>query len=344
VLAEINSDQLADAQKLLDDAAGTADVAAESRWQAEWNLARALQVHDQTAQALQRVTRLVGEAGAAALKPELLVRMAWLQAHLAFEAGTPAEAIRLVDALLARMETPAMAALPAALTTEVVSTSVLLKAQALLAASNPRAGAAAEGLALLTKLRSDFPKSDAAVYSFVVEANYHAARYEVSEAQSLFTHLADTYPDSPIAPFALYEAALNAERRGQDAYYEDALRLIERLVTTYPQSDLVFYARMKEGDLLRKLNHFAPAQRTYEWLVDNFPQHRDVLLAQLALGDCHYAQAASDPSHWESAETIYERLQDYPTAPVDLRVEGSSTGTPSSSAATRREPKQPGGW
>ena len=59
-------------------------------------------------------------------------------------------------------------------------------------------------------------------------------------------------------------------------------------------------------------------------LVDNFtePEHQeDVLLAQLALADCHYAQAASDPSHWESAAVICERLQDLPTAPVDLRVE-----------------------
>ncbi len=321
VLAEINAGQLAEAQTLLDDAAGSAGIDAVSRWQAEWNLARALQVQDQTAQALKRVTRLVGEAGAAALPPELSVRMAWLQARLAFEAGSPAEAVRLVDGLLARLETPALAALPVALKTDVVSTSVLLKAQALLAANNPRAGAAQEGLALLKQLRADYPKTDAAIYSFVVEADYYSARYEISEAQSLFTHLADTYPDSKIAPFALYEAALNAERRGQDAYYEDAYRLIERLVTTYPQSDLVFYARLKEGDLLRKLNQFAPAQRTYEWLTNNFSQHRDVLLAQLALADCHYAQAASDSSHWESAEAVYERLQDYPTAPVDLRVE-----------------------
>ena len=56
-------------------------------------------------------------------------------------------------------------------------------------------------------------------------------------------------------------------------------------------------------------------------LVDQFPEHQDVLLAQLALADCHYAQAASDPSHWESAAAICERLQDLPTAPVDLRVE-----------------------
>ena len=321
VLAEINADQLTDAQTLLDEAAGAAGVDAVSRWQAEWNLARALQVHDQTAQALQRVTRIVGEPGASALPPELLLRMTWLQARLAFEAGSSTEAIRLVDALLARLETPAMAALPAALKTEVESTSVLLKAQALLAANNPRPGAAPEGLDLLKKLRADYRKTDAAIYSYVVEADYNAARGDIVAAQSLFTNLADSYPQSVYAPFALYEAALNSERLGQDKDYEYADRLLERLVTTYPQSDLVFYARMKEGDLLRKLNQFGAAQQVYESLVNRTPPYPDVLLAQLALADCHYAQAASDPSHWESAEVIYERLQDYHTAPVDLRVE-----------------------
>ncbi len=321
VLAEIDADQLDEAQALLDEGAGAAGVAAVSRWEAEWNLARALEAHGQTAQALQRVTRLVGEAGAAALPPELYVRMAWLQARLAFEAGSLAEAVRLADALVARLETPAMAVLPAPLRADVASTSVLLKAQALLASGASRASAAQEGLELLKKLRTDFPKSDAAVYSFITEADYYSGRNEIVEAQALLTRLADNYPDSIYAPFALYEAALNVERRGQEAYYDEAYRLLERLVTTYPKSDLVFYARLKEGDLLRKLNQFAQAQQVYELLVNHFPPYPDVLLAQLALADCHYAQAASDPSHWESADTIYERLQDYPTAPVDLRVE-----------------------
>jgi tetratricopeptide (TPR) repeat protein len=83
----------------------------------------------------------------------------------------------------------------------------------------------------------------------------------------------------------------------------------------------MFYARLKQGDLLRKLNKFGAAQQAYQLLVDNFPEHQDVLLAQLALADCHYAQAASDPAHWENAAVICERLQDLPTAPVDLRVE-----------------------
>jgi len=321
VLAEINAGRLDAAGALLDQAAAAPGIDAVSRWQAEWNLARALQVNDQTAPALARVTRLVGEPGAAALSADLAVRMAWLQARLAFESNALADAIRLVDALLARLAGPAAVALPANLKTDVASTSVLLKAQALLVSAKTRPAAAAEGLALLAQLRQEYPKTDAAVYSFVAEADYYAARYEIGEAQRLFTKLADDYRDNAYAPFALYEAALNAERRGQDAYYEDANRLIERLVTEYPQSELVFYARLKQGDLLRKLNLFGPAQRVYELLVNNYAQHQDVLLAQLALADCHLAQAATDSSHWESALTIYERLQDLPTAPADLRVE-----------------------
>lgn len=322
VLAEISAARLDVAQALLDEAARTAAIDPVNRWQAEWNLARALQVQVQTAQALQRVTRLVVESAAASLPLDLLVRMAWLQARLAFESDAPAEAIRLVDALLVRLDAPATAALPAALKTDVASTSVLLKAQALLALSKTRPAAAKEGLEFLKKLRDDYPKSDAAIYSFIAEADYYSARNQIVEAQHLFTNLADTYPDNKYyAPFALYEAALNVERRGQDSYYDEADRLLERLVTSYPDSDLVFYARLKEGDLLRKLNKFGAAQQVYEDLVNHFAQHQDVLLAQLALAECHYAQAASDPTHWESAQTIFERLQDLPTAPVDLRVE-----------------------
>jgi tetratricopeptide (TPR) repeat protein len=322
-LAEINAGRLDDAQTLLDEAAGTAGIDAVSRWQAEWNLARALQVGGQTTQALKRVARLVNEPGATAMPADLLVRMAWLQARLAFESGSPAEAIRLVDALLARLEAPASATLPAVLKTDVASTSVLLKAQALLASGKTRPAAVQEGLDLLKKLRNNYPKTDAAVYSYIAEADYHSARNEIVAAQTLFTSLADDNPDSNYAPFALYEAALNAERRGQDNYYDEAYLLLERLVTTYPKSDLVFYARLKQGDLLRKQNKFGAAQQAYQLLVDNFPEQiqPDVLLAQLALADCHYAQAANDPSHWESAAAICERLQDLPTAPVDLRVE-----------------------
>ncbi len=315
--------RLADAEALLDAAAAPPGGDPVSRWEGEWNLARALQVHGRTAGALQRVTRLVNEAGAAARPPELAVRMAWLQARLAFENGAPDDAIRLVDALLARLGSGPWGALPPEFKSAVASTSVLLKAQALLKSGKSRPAAAQEGLDLLKRLRIDHHDTDAAVYSFIAEADYYYERNVIVEAQRLCTGLADAYPRSKYAPFALYEAALDAERLGQDSSYEEANRLIERLVTDYPKDELVFYARLKQGDLLRKLNQFGSAQKVYEFLTVNFAQQKaqDVLLAQLALADCHYAQAGADPSHWESALAIYERLQDLPTAPTDLRVE-----------------------
>ncbi len=153
VLSEINAGQLDEAQTLLDQTRNVPGVDAVSRWQAEWNLARALQVAGQAPRALQRVTRLLNERGAPALRADLSVRMAWLQARLAFEAGSPEEAIRLADALQARLAGPA-AGLPAALKTDVASTSVLLKAQALLASGKTRPAAVAEGLDLLARLRA----------------------------------------------------------------------------------------------------------------------------------------------------------------------------------------------
>ena len=141
------------------------------------------------------------------------------------------------------------------------------------------------------------------------------------EAQQLLTKLADRFPNNLYAPYALYLAALQAERRGQEANLKEANRLIEDLVRKYPQSALVFYARLKQGDLLRTLGQYPQAQQVYESLVNNFAQHKDVILAQLALAECHHAQAAGDPAHAESATVLFEHLRDRIDAPVDVRVE-----------------------
>ena len=89
----------------------------------------------------------------------------------------------------------------------------------------------------------------------------------------------------------------------------------------YPQSELVFTARLKQGDLLRKLNQFPQAQQAYEALVNQYPQRPDIALAQLALAETHNAQSASDPAHVESALVIFEHVRDRRDAPLDARVE-----------------------
>ncbi len=318
VAAEIEAGALDTASTVIDELARDPAFDLENRWKAEWNLARGLEAHGKTAEAYARVTRLLEQPGNAAAKDgksalplELRVRMAWLQARLSAEAGQPEQTLKLVDALAASLD-----GAPATLKTEIASSAALLRGEA-----NFALGRDAQALAVLAKLRADFPRSDAAVYSYFDEADHDAKQDNAVEAQRLLTKLADDFPDNPYAPYALFQAALQAERRGQDTHLIEANTLIEQLVQKYPQSELVFAARLKQGDLLRKLNQFPQAQQAYEALVNQYPQRPDIALAQLALAETHNALAATEPSHVESALVLFEHVRDRVDAPLDARVE-----------------------
>ena len=132
--------------------------------------------------------------------------------------------------------------------------------------------------------------------SYFVEAEHYARQDKIVEAQQLLTRLADDFPKSAYAPYALYQAAFLAERLGQVKDLQDANQLIERLVTTYPDQPLVFEARLKQGDLMRKLNRFPLAEQDYQSLINNYSRNPDVILARLALAETYNAQSAGDPS------------------------------------------------
>jgi hypothetical protein len=312
VLADIRAGAIDAAAKLLDDTAGNPAFDAVNRWQAEWNLVKEMQVRGLGAAALARVEKLLAQ-GAQGVPAELRIRLLWLRAKLSFDNGQPEAAMKQVDDLAAALPG---AQLDEALRGEVASTAQLLKAQALLALQRDAAAGA-----LLDQLRVDFKASKAAEYSYIVQATNLSERGETVKAQQLLIKLADDHKGSEFAPLALYEASLCAERRGLDDTLREAYRLLERLVQDYPRDELVFYGRLKQGDLLRKLNDFGAARQFYENLINNYGQHPDVLLAQLALADSLFAQGGNSVVNYESASAIYERLRDLPQAPVDLRVE-----------------------
>jgi len=239
--------------------------------------------------------------------------MAWLQARLSFDARKPEETLRLVDSL-----STMASGLQAGLATDIASTGALLRAQA-----SFELGQDAAAEETLRKLRADFPSSDSAVYSYIVEADRYAQQDKVIDAERLLTKLADDFPSSPYAPYALYQAALQAERLGADANLKEAYKFLENLVTKYAASDLVFTARMRQGDILRELNQFPQAQQVYESLVNNPASslNSDTILAQLALAECHNAQSSGSPSHADSAKRIFQDLVDRVDAPADVRVE-----------------------
>ncbi len=313
VLAEIDAGTPETAASVLDELARNPAFDIVNRWQAEWNLARALEARGRTADAFARVSRLLAQprSGPEPLSPDLRARMAWLQARLSSESQQPEQTLKLLEGLGA-----SVAGASAALRNEITSSSELLRAQAEFAR-----GQDATALDILKKLRAGFPRSDAAVYSYFAEAEHYAKQDKAVEAQQLLIKLADEFPEHPYAPLALFQAALQAERRGQEDNLKEANRLIEDLVRKYPQSELIFAARLKQGDLMRKLNDFAAAQRAYEDLVNKYPQRRDVVLAQLALAETHNAQSANEPAHAESALVLFEHVRDRVDAPIDARVE-----------------------
>lgn len=313
VISEIAAGRLEEAGALTDRLSADPRFDLISRWQSEWNLARAQQASgsDGVAKAYARINRLLADGEGAKLPLDLFVRMAWLQATLAYgqsEAERALELVRILKGTFAQLEERFRA--------DVASSLALLEAQANYALGRPD-----DALAVLQRLRGDYPQSDAAVFSYVIEAEAHVAQGRLVDAQRVFVKIADDFPQNRFAPYGLLQAALTVRGLGQDSNRREAYNILERLVQNYPQSDLIFTARFAQGDLLRELNQFASALQTYESLVLDFPRHTDVAAAELAVADCHAALATADATRLERAIAGYERLQFLPNASLDLRLE-----------------------
>ncbi len=316
VLSAIRADRLVEAAQQLDASAANPSFDSLNRWQAEWNLVKELQIRGQTPAAYARINRLLSEAGTGV--PETLrIRLMWLRAKLAFDNNQLDAALQQTDVLLGRLQQAEP--FDPALRRNVASMAQLLKAQVFLARNRDR-----EGFVVLEKLRTDYRLTAAAQYSYIIQAGYLTQRGDMAAAQLVLVSFVDhpDYKRSEYAPLALYEAALNLERQGLDRHLRDAYeKMLERLIRDYPQDELVFYARLKQGDLLRRLNDMGAARQVYEYLVNNYPAHSDILLAEIALADCLFAQGANSLTNYESAAAIFERVRDLPSAPVDLRAE-----------------------
>ncbi|MEO0055790.1 MAG: hypothetical protein RLZZ50_1737 [Verrucomicrobiota bacterium] len=312
IMSRMESGRLGDAGAAIDRRAANPRFDAVARWQAEWNLARALQAAGQREAALARVVRLREEPGVEGRPPALRARLAWLEARLAQDTGQSDVALRAARGVPGRLD-----GVEATLAGEIAGLARLVEAEALF-----DLGRGEEAAAVLRSLREGGARTEAALQSYLVEADYLADIGRLVDAQGLLVSFADEHRDHEYAPDAIFQAALNAERRGEDAYFREAYLLLEdQLVKRYPRSRLVFSARLKQGDLLRRLGDFAAAQRIYEDLANNNAQHPDIARAQIALADCHRAQVEGDPSHFESAITILERLRDLASASSDLRAE-----------------------
>ncbi len=288
-------------------------------WQAEWNLLREMQQRGRMEEAYGRVSELIDRGDDYRLPQALRIRFLWLRAQLAFESGRSDETLPLLDVVLSELDRQSVGAeLSAELVRSIRGYTRLLRAQALLDRQQ-----AEEAVAILRRLREENSGDEPAIYSYLVEARYHASTGQTVEAERLLTALADSYPESPYAPIALYEAAVNTGRGGLDEGYEErAIGRLERLIETYPDHELVFHARLKQADLLRAMNRFGTARQIYESLENRYPDHPEWFRVKVSLADTFLAQGeTTDESFLERAVVTLERLYDLPQLTADMRAE-----------------------
>jgi len=316
ITAEVRSGQIESALSHIDEADFSGGVSDADRWRAEWNVAQALRASGQLDLALER-TRLLIQGGSSNVPTTLVLRLRWLEAYLSFLARDSENLIERVDALLARIESfpPEKVALEPIETKLLVTEILLLKAKILI-----RSGDASGGTEVMNRIRTGYAQSSAAQRSYITEADYYGSVGDYSSAQATLSKLASTYPSSMLAPQAVFEAAIYCERRGPD-FYEAAALLLNNIALEYPNDELVYSARLKQGDLLRKMNKFAAAQNLYENLINDYPTHPSRYIAELSRADCMLALAKNNESQLNAVIIALEQLIDLPNLPIDFQAE-----------------------
>jgi tetratricopeptide (TPR) repeat protein len=319
ILSEIRRGEADGAQRALDQATVADLLTVADRWEIEWQIARLLLRQGQQATALGRISRLLNpEIRTGEEDVALQSRLFWLRAQLAVLSGSPEE----TEAALSDLQLQLEESSPLASDSDrrnLEAGRILLEAQAAF-----HQGRIAESQTFFETLRRDFPRSEPALLSYIEEGRLLALQDRSVEAQNLFIRLADLHPSHRLAPIAIYEAALLAEKRGLNATRREALNLLERLSNDYPDHPLFFAGRLRQGQILRQLNEFGPALALYENLLSTHPQHPQRPFARMGQVEALIALGNRDPARWDDAIDLLERLADESRLGLDFRAEVAS--------------------
>lgn len=311
VLAEIRLNRLDEAISAL-DATSIQDSA--WRWEAEYNLLDRLRESGETEKAFQRIQKLVQGGATSELSVELEARLRWMEARLALDVDRIAEVPALCDAIFDWLD--GLGSIETSQRDAIASHVMLLKTEALL-----RLGQRTDGRALLNRLRAEYPDSGPAMLSYLLESRLGSEGNSVLDTQKSLMTLVERFPESRYAGISLWEAALLAEQRGVDSAYREAMTILERLIRDYPDHALVFYARLKQADLSRKLNDFSTALDLYDRHLADYPDHPERYRAEMSRGDCLLARGGAQEASLVAATVVYDRLFEDGQTPRDASVE-----------------------
>lgn len=284
------------------------------RWQAEWRLASAMTRAGQIEIAQERISELISTADTSNLPAGLKLRLMWLQARLASDLQDFERVSPMTERIIAEVGATPDTLVPAEDREQIAANALFLRGRALM-----RLGRSEEAFTTFDSLREKFPRSNAAVLSYLEEARFKVAQGIFNEAQLSYRKIADEFPETEQAAIALFEGALAAEAQGN---LTDANRYLEELATGQPGHELVFQARLRQGDNLRKLGEFSLAQQVYKNLIQQFEGKRDdIYLVELYRANSMLAQAGDDAQRLLAAAAELETLFDRPDTSLDFQME-----------------------
>lgn len=316
--ASILGGELDEALNYLDQISLNQVSYSRERWQAEWNISQGLIRNFRANEALNRV-RVLNQGVSEEVPLELALRLVWLELKLSLELDPESDVVEMitrVDQSLRRLESN-LSANDYESTSSALLTGEFLLLKGIFEYRNDRIDAAKGAF---EALRKKYASSIAAERSYLIEAAELESRGAYTEAQKVMLYLVDTFPESQLAAQCIFEAAILNERQGTGNYVE-SIRLLDRLASNYPNSPLVYRARLKQGDLLRLLNDFTGAQLIFETLVNGEPEHPLRHIAELSLAECMLALAKSDAKKLAKVASNLERLVDLPSLSLDFKLE-----------------------
>lgn len=298
------------AEKVLDSSYSLDGIGDNDLWNAEWKLISKLREEGNSKKAIERIERAVN--GKSKVPGTVRLRMLWLRARITNGEMDGQKTIALCDEVL--KELPKIKFEDPSSAERIASNTMLMKARCY-----ESLGKTDIAYEIYKTLRLQYPKSQAAQISYLYQARSEAAELRYAAAQQICQTLADLYPDGKYRYEAMLDAAHYSRLIGVDASYKAALSILDKLCSDYPNDPRNFYARMSQAEILRLINAFAEARSLYNEIINKFPEHPQIYLAWLGLGDSILAQ----PKRAADAAAIFERLFYLPEMPMEAKAEAA---------------------
>ena len=315
LISEIKAEKIDEAIQHLDKTGNTHLENSSDRWKAEWMLTMSLLKLKGQDVAYKRVKMLMTNISEKT-PPDLRIRLKWLEIQLAMNLKKTSLALELIETISLELNNETNNILEDSIKQDIKAHLLLTKGRAFIEKKENE-----KGLSILTTLKETYPDSEAAITAILLEALHYNHLNQVVDAQNTLINLADTYPKSNHAPQAIYEAAINAEKRAISSSFEEAIQLLDRLIKQYPDHPLVFYAKLKQGHILRKINDFSTALQVYENLNNQYKNHPEIELVKISISDCLLSQGEKNNKKYEEAISLLEKLSDAPNISLNLKYE-----------------------